>query len=67
MVGGCIAHDGIANIKFLRRVIRRDSDGFENLLACDYGMGALRGDIEGRNRQARSMSDGLRFTWTRIA
>ncbi|KAK5800642.1 hypothetical protein VI817_002854 [Penicillium citrinum] len=64
MMGGCIADDCVANIKFFRRVIRRDADGFQNILAPDHGMCPLRRDIKRGDRNTGSVSDGLRFSWS---
>lgn len=64
MVGRCIAYNRIANIEFLRRVIGRDSDGFEDFLAADDRMGPVWGDIKGRDRNAGSVGDRLRLSWS---
>lgn len=41
MVGGCITDNRISNIKFLRRVIGRNPDCFEYILAANDGVGPL--------------------------
>lgn len=66
-MGRCIVNDRIANIKFLRRVVRRDSDGFEKVLATNDRVGALRGDIERGNWNTGLVGNRLGLTGTKGA
>lgn len=61
LVGRCIVDEGIADIKFLRRVVRRDSDDLEEVLATDDGMCPLGGDIKGGDGKTGLVGHGLRF------
>jgi hypothetical protein len=63
MVGRSIADDSISNIIFLRGVIWRDPNGFEDLLASDNSMCPVGRDVQGRDSDACFMGDGLRFPW----
>lgn len=58
-MGGGITNNGIADIKFLGRMVWRNSNGLQNLLASDDSVRALRGDIQGRDGDAGFVGDGL--------